>query len=426
MSYLSGMTNVLVFVGICRAGAIAPTAGRSCTWTLTMPKFLSLVYLLLALAVPYPANAADIPLPPLVPDRIGRAQIFVGKIKDKRALQGKRDIIWGDQGEKLPDVYSLKYMQTDRDPDRTHDVAWYKINHPDWLVYQNDRESPAHEFKYDWGYNTPVDITNPEVREYLFEVNLKSTLGTGRYESIAIDNVFCTNDWHRAGVWQEGIWRQQYQGAKVDPVFARDVADWMKWLAERAHAAGMSLSANHYPKLDDEAGYRLIANELDIIVDEHGYTRKGKPMFTDEKWRQYVSLFADLAQTKPIVVIDQLTEGPDPPTPAVINWALANYLLMKGDRTYVAWPMDNGYGRIDEYPELYLPIGRPLESFVGVGDVFQRRFEKAIAIVNPASKASATYQVPPGKWRDLAGSEHSGIITLPPASGLVLSIVSQP
>lgn len=376
------------------------------------------------------APAAGIPLPPLVPDRIGRAQIFSYRIKDRRALLGKRDIVWGDAGAKVDGLYTIKYMMTDRDPEKKHDIGWYQTNHPDWVAYQSDRVSPAHEFKYAWGYNTPVDFNNPAARAYLFEANVQPEVATQRYEGIGVDNVECRNEWHRAGVWGADGWHPQYAGVKekVDPAFARDVAAWMDWLGARVHAAGMALVANHYPHLDDEAGYRLVAAKLDIILDEHGYTRDGKALLTDSKWLRYISLFAELARTKPIVVIDQLAREPDGVTPGARNWALANYLLMKGDRTYLAWPLYNTYGRLDEYPELYLPIGHPLEDFARDGQVFRRRFERALALVNPQQGTNATCNIGPGPWRDLGGVPHSGVVSLPPASGLVLvpDILPQP
>ena len=368
------------------------------------------------------AGLAGIPLPPPVPDRIGRAQIFTYKIKDRHEMLGKRDIVWGDDGQKIEGLYTIKYMMNDRDPERKHDITWYQTNHPDWVVYQNDRKTPAHEFKYDWGYNTPVDINNPAVREYLFAANVQPVVASRRFEAMGVDNVECVNDWHRAGVWKTDGWYQQYHGAKekVEPDFARDVAAWLEWLGARVHAAGMAFVANHYPHPNDEAGYRLVATKLDIILDEHGYTRDGKAMLTGDKWRQYISLFAELARTKPIVVIDQLAKDPAGVTPAVRNWSLANYLLMKGDRTYLAWPLYHTYGRLDDYPELYLPIGRPLENFVREDHLFRRRFEKVLALVNPERDVAVTYNLGPDRWRDLAGTPHIGTVSLPPTSGLVL------
>ena len=101
--------------------------------------------LLLALSV-LPAAGDGYSMPPAVPDRIGRAQIFDYGVKDRSALLGKRDIIWGDGGPKVPGLYTLHYMMVDRDPDKTHDLTWYQTNHPDWVVYQKDHKTVANEF----------------------------------------------------------------------------------------------------------------------------------------------------------------------------------------------------------------------------------------------------------------------------------------
>ncbi len=170
----------------------------------------------------------------------------------------------------------------------------------------------------------------------------------------------------------------------------------------------------------DEAGFRVIASEVDIILDEHGYTRKGKPILTDKIWLNYVSMWADLARTKGIIVDDQIAETRAQVTPATKSWALANYLLMKGDHTYLTWLLEDDYAGSLDFPELYLPIGRPLERFHRVGQVYQRRFEKVIAVVNPSSTTSAAYHVPAGKWHDLQGAPCLGAVRLSPTSGLVL------
>lgn len=369
------------------------------------------------------AACADEPpawsLPAAVPDRIGRAQVFVHQLQDRSVLATTRDFVWGDDGPKLDGVYGAKYMMVDRDPDRKHDQAWYEANHPDWLVYKADRAEPAHEFKYKWGYNSPVDIANPAVRQYLFDYSIKPIIESGRCSCVGVDNVECINLWSRAGVRADGDWRQLYSGQKVDPAFARDVADWLGWLADRVHAAGLSLAANHYPHLEDEAGYRLVADKLDIILDEHGFTRAGKAFVKGDNWLKYMTLFADLARTKAIVTIDQLAKTRAEITPELRNWSLANHLLMKGDHSYLSWQDQDDYGALVEYAELYLPTGRALEAFAKDGDVYRRRFEEVLALVNPSPTATASYPLE-GNWHDLQGDARRGTLALPPLSGLVL------
>src|SRR5579872_2533397 len=86
---------------------------------------------------------AQCELPPQVADRIGRAQIFLHDISDRRVLIGRRDIVWGDKGEPLPGLYSMRYLPGDRYPDRNRALSWFEQHHDDWIVRKCDQTSPA-------------------------------------------------------------------------------------------------------------------------------------------------------------------------------------------------------------------------------------------------------------------------------------------
>lgn len=360
-------------------------------------------------------------LPPLVPDRVGRAQIFVYGLKDRNILRGRRDIVWADAGEKIPGIYAMSYMEMDRDPEHSHDVAWYRTYHPDWLVYKCDRVSPAHEFRYEYGYDTPVDVTNPAVREYLYSVNRDMAKVDGRFEAAGIDNVTSKNLWSRCGVWHRGQWMQKYSGARIDPAYARDIAAWMKWLGDRTHEAGDCLAANHYFDGSDAEGYKEVAAQLDIIVDEHGFTRKCHPTVTDQTWLERITLFRDIARTKPVVIIDQVCPTAERITRGVLDWSLANYLLLKGDRSYLAIVSEDHYGPgFQDFPDLYLETGKPLGDFTAEAGAYARRFERALALVNPSSTATASYDLGDKEWADLDGQRYRGFLELPPGSAHVL------
>ncbi|MGE5269760.1 MAG: hypothetical protein ACM3JG_08830 [Thiohalocapsa sp.] len=376
--------------------------------------------LLLTALRPGEAAAECRTLPPAVPDRVGRAQIFVHGLKDKAVLRGKRDIIWGDYGDKVPNIYSMTYMAADRDPNHQHQVDWYRANHPDWVMYKCDRKSPAHSFHYDYGYDTPVDIADPAVRQYLWDANPDLAQLGSRYEADAVDNVQATNDFGRCGVWHGGVWVQRYSGGRGDPGYAHDVAAWMKWLGERVHAAGACLAANHYFGGLDLAGFKEVAAELDIIVDEHGFTRGCKPMVSDDAWRQRIALFRDLARSKPVVIIDQVCPTEAGINRAVLDWSLANYLLLKGERSYLAIVPENKYGQLQDFPELYLETGLPQGDFTVERGVYVRHFAKALALVNPSSKAAASYDLGERQWRDLDGKSLTGRLELPPGTARVL------
>ena len=84
-------------------------------------------------------------LPPPVPDRIGRAQIFDFHIPDKSVMVGRRDFIWDARGAPMPGIYSTTYLAVDRDLNKSHNAAWLQANHPDWIVSGCDH-TPTHEY----------------------------------------------------------------------------------------------------------------------------------------------------------------------------------------------------------------------------------------------------------------------------------------
>lgn len=359
-------------------------------------------------------------LPTSVPDRIGRLQVFDSRIPDKRVLAGHRDIIWGDAHEKIPGIYSTFYMPADRDFDRSHDIEWYRHNHPDEVVYQCDRRTVANEYKYAFGYYTPVDINNPHVRTRLFSQAMERLTATARqYDAIAVDNVSARNDWKRCGISRAGEWTPLYSGALPDPVFARDMARWVGWLGHSAHEKGMCIAVNLYFHGDDEDGYRQIADQSDIVNDEHGFTRHCQPMDRGQAWIRRATLYAEVARKKPFEIIDYACPALKQIDQRVLNWSIANYLLIKGDRTYLAIVPEGNVGEFVDFPELYIPTGLPLGQFERTDDIFFRRFERALSLVNPFSRA-ATYDLGKARWKDFVGRPVAGKIVLPGGTGLVL------
>ena len=374
---------------------------------------------LLAISASARGDCTRLPVP--VPDRIGRLQVFASRIPDKTILLGRRDIIWGDDHAKVPGVYSMFYMMSDRDGERQHDLGWYEKSHPDELVYQCDQQTVANEFRYSFGYFAPVDIHNDDVRERLFSQTISGLLSTSRaYDALAIDNVSPRNEWKRCGVRRADGWHNLYSGAPSDLSFARDVADWIGWLRRVTHKNNMCLAVNLYFHGGDEEGYRLIAAQSDILVDEHGFTRKCMPMDYDQNWIERATLYAEIARTKPFGIIDYACPLLSQIDRRVLNWSIANYLVVKGNRTFLAIiPEKEAGGTFVDFHELYISTGPPLASLERRGDVFFRRFQHALSLVNPFTHA-ATYDLGSVNWEDLGGQKVAGRIVLPPGTGLVL------
>ncbi|MDQ2860624.1 MAG: putative glycoside hydrolase family 15 protein [Pseudomonadota bacterium] len=366
------------------------------------------------------AATAPFSLPVPVPDRIGRAQIFDYRLKDKNILIGRRDFLWAaaTTGPVVPGVYSTSYMTVDRDLDKSHDLAWYKANHPDWIVYGCDGQ-PTHEFT---GQYVNIDISNPAVRQALYKQGVVDAQAKRPYEAIGVDNLANTNGFYECGVRRDGAMHRLYSGQKLDPTFADQQADWMRWLAPRVHARGLALTGNLNYGGADRADFLKIARYLDIVLDEEGFERHCGPSQTDAAWLDRITLFRDLARSKALISMEYVCPTLAQITPATIDWSLANYLLMKGDRTYLALlPEELAAGVLYDFPELYLKIGRPMGAMDERGGVYFRRFERALALVNPSSTTSARFELGREGWRDRTTRRLlAGPIELAPATAMVL------
>jgi hypothetical protein len=349
---------------------------------------------------------------------VGSAQIFDYYITNRTALIGRRDIIWGDEGPPLP-VYSMRYMTVDRDDDATHTVSWYDSQgRSDWVMRKCDG-IPAIEFD---DPNAPVDITRPETRQFLYEEAVAPAAKQHRYSAMAVDNIFSTNTFKRCGTERNGTLVRRYDGAHIDPVYTKDVADWLRWLGGRIHADGICMAGNLWYEEGDIVGFRQLAALLDIVVDEGGFTRKCKANVTDDHWLVRLRTMRDLAKEKPLIVIDYVCPHSADMTPAALDWSLANYLLLKGDRTYLAIrPLTTEKGPLYDPAQLHVKTGPADGDFTQRDGAFYRQFAQALALVNPSSTRSVTFDLGSSDgWRDLRGVAHSGRVTLSPASGLVL------
>lgn len=359
-------------------------------------------------------------LPPIVIERIGRAQIFDHLLKDKSVLTGRRDVLWAAAraGPAVPGVYSISIMTEDRDLTDGHDLAWFSANHPDWIVYGCDGQA-TREFNDKY---VSLDIGNPRVRETLFQLGVVNTLARRPYDSIGVDNLDNTNGFRECGVRRGGVLQRVYSGQRMDPAFVDQEADWIRWLAVRVHARGLALTGNLFYGGGDRADYLKIARNLDIVLDESGFERNCRPLQTDAQWLDRITLYRNLARIKPLISMDYVCPTLVQMTPATLDWSLANYLLAKGDRSYLALlPEQNGAGVLLEFPELYLKIGRPLGVMAARDGVYFRRFERALALVNPSSTASARFDLGQEGWLDrVTRRPLAGLTSLPPATAMVL------
>jgi hypothetical protein len=376
----------------------------------------------IALAAFNPGLAGCALPPPPRGDHIAMMQLSLSDPADRRSHGPRIALMWSDQDyrPRIPGVYAMKYMMADRDVGRDHDTAWHQANHPDWLARKCDG-APAQEFKYPYGYQAPLDIENPRVRGYLLQRSLGKVLHSGRFDAVAVDNLSPDNSWGRCGVSTASGFRREFAGTKVDPVYTAALADWTSWLKTRVNAAGLCLAGNDYFSDDNPQGFLRLARALDIVVDEHGFTRLNRPQSLDAAWAARMDAYRQIPAAQPLVIIDYPAASLGELNNTGLSWSMANFLLVKRRNTYLSATTADGFDDWKVIPALDILIGAPMEAMREDGGLYIRRFERVIAIVNPSSRHEGVAALPAGAWRGLDGRIFQGRLTLSPASAAVLA-----
>ncbi len=126
--------------------------------------------------------------------------------------RGIDDLVFGAQttipgtNKAVPGVAHLYYYSWRLDGGASigQGIAPFLNTHPDWIVYQNDRQTPA------WGGGSPIadlnraplDFTNPAVQRYMMDRFLTYPITTGGFAGVAFDVCSTINYDHRAGVYR--------------------------------------------------------------------------------------------------------------------------------------------------------------------------------------------------------------------------------
>jgi hypothetical protein len=381
----------------------------------------------------YGQQGATSVLFPALPDtteNIHLGLVFNYKITDPQTEAGKVDFVWASQYPTQPaQVYNTYYYPYDREPDGGHDINWFLQNHPDWIEYQCDKTTIAYEFG---APNPPLDITNPAVLSYIETTYLAPNLqlGTG-YQGIAFDNPSFGND----GAWTgmrcghfdtSGNWVAQFNATSDDPAYRQAIIQWAQsmrsWIHTHFPAATMGVNFSYafgFPSDSDT----LLSN-IDIDCDESGFTNgnNGPPWFyTDEQWlAKMQSLQRFLSPGHELFSINQEPIPFTELTDDQVQWALANYLLIKNNASYLNISGYQEFGDIYIRPEYAAPIGHATNSMYLSQQVYMRDFSNGLSIVNPSSSQAITISLPANTYKDLYGNTINPPITLPIHTGLVL------
>ena len=344
-------------------------------------------------------------------DSISFAQITPKRPLDLSRAGGRLGFMWG--GPARPGVVGSYYYPQDRDFDLSHTVDWYKRNAPDWMVYKCDRTSPAPLFTYAWGFYVPVDTTNPAVRQYIFTTYILPQLRSG-VRVIALDNVSLRNGGQRCGVFRDGRWVQLFSGQGRDPSYAAAELDWIGWLATQIHANGGLLALNARIDPKDEANSRKLISLGDIWLDEAAFTHDCEWRASGADWQMKMRLSQWAAARMPWISLDKTCASPDRMGEDEAQWVVGNFLLARGQQSYLAAFHDGDPPRITlRYPRwLNPPVGSPQgAAFAVPGGGMVRRFTRGLVVVNPNDAAKLDYALPPGKWANIDDVPLSGILS---------------
>jgi hypothetical protein len=352
-------------------------------------------------------------------DGIHLGLAFDYRIADPDTLNGKVGYVWGARRPHTAGVSNDYYATYARDyfmprREELHTLDWWKANHPDWIVYQCDGVTPAFEFG---DLNAvPLDITNPEVRSYEFEQVAKA-LDAG-YQGIAWDNVNAQNYGRRCGTYRGGVWtRLGYEGSSAK--FENDVIDWGRAMygTIKAHYPDARVSVNSSPQSSGADFIERLAPYIDNVYDEEGSRGFGAD------WQQEVRALEYLANAGKGVVISGYptsTVGAGGISPDVVEWLLANYLLIKGTQTFIyVYDEYATYGDFKDRPEYRAPIGHPTSARYLAGGVYRRDYSGGLVVVNPSAGPAV---VPlPRAYYDVRGNPVTSVAVSPRSGAILLN-----
>ncbi|MGA3087462.1 MAG: putative glycoside hydrolase [Terriglobales bacterium] len=341
---------------------------------------------------------------------------------------GVVDLVWGSSWATLPvGMYNTAYIPISVD-NFTHDIKWYKTNHPDWLEYRCNRKTLAYEF----GNKThaPLDFANPRVQAYQWTNWVDAPLAAG-YQGVDIDTMNLGNEWQRCGHYDSNQnWVQQYTGGYDDPAFRKDVLAWES--ATYQHVHQQSATATMQVNVSYQFGEPLKDNQqlmttTDLLFDERGFTNWGVPpnLPAPAEWQTIVDQLK-YVQSKGICY---MTNGEESGLTKDISqaarlWVIGNYLLVRNDCTYmyISGFTSSGaqdYGTLITFPEYSIQIGTATGAMEKTQGIWERAYSGGLTLVNPYT-ATATVTLPPGNWVDVNGNPVGATVTLAGQTAQVL------
>lgn len=365
-------------------------------------------------------------------------QSFDYSIPNPAAIARYYDFVWGVSPNKVAAFRSGNsnallsyYMGFNRDSGKFTDqqvgnqqgLSYWKIFHPDWVVYRCDRSTPALEYG---DPNIPLDISNPDVVSWQVQTYAQPASEHG-YDAIAADNLNMENLFGACGFYKNGQWVQRYTGQIDDPQWRADIVTWVTRMQAALHALHHplalipNLSIGTIP-FNDPALQQVVAH-VDGILDEGGFTNYGDNYVTGSNWVDYVRFIQSVQQqNRAYYLVNQFKSNTL--DNAQIEWALASYFMGKGHlaSVFITNTVNDvqGYGFDRRFPAYNVKIGSPEGDMYQSQGVYWRNYSNGLVVVNPSNMNTYTVKTQAPSYIDAFGNHVKQTFTLPPHFGLVL------
>ena len=343
------------------------------------------------------------------------------------------DFVWGsnkpeDWHKQNPNTVLSTYIPYMWDFTGQNLSTWQKT-HPDWIVYQCDRVTPADIGSFD----VSLDMTNPNVIAWQIQ-QLKQIITTQPlYTAVATDCYGFFNHYGSCGVWQNGIWKQLYSGELYDDTFKNASITWAKYFSAFVKQLNLkfipnfSTAGTHWydNNMDD------LMTAIDGVVSEEGFTMAGTGLVTKTEWlnkQEWAKKLQD--NNKAYYPINEWYRDNFTVSENVRQFILASYLMANYNTSAIYTSDAHHYGYPYQWPEYQIKVGHALNNFYEVSypqsGVYMRNYSNATVIVNANDITNmsqpVTVKLTQNKYIDVFNNIYYNQINVPPKSGLVLQL----
>ncbi|MEO9263004.1 MAG: hypothetical protein ABI282_02855 [Candidatus Baltobacteraceae bacterium] len=302
-----------------------------------------------------------------------------------------------------------------------NNLAWWKANHPDWILYTCDtNNNPTTQIAYVPGIgfpDVPLDIHNPLVIQYQLQQSLIPYLIANHYEAAAFDQINFNNilvggnpelgqsiipGYYACGVYQNGTFVRRY-ASKSDPQYGVDMLNWLRTARSLLNASHLEIFVNHTVQSQSDPNEIALLSLVDMEMVEPGfsdygfYQRQGNAgvFLVTVNWMKWLQ-----SHNVAIGIIDKFDQGQTFVSPLELEYSIATYLMGEEQGAYLFTAPDNctqpcttyGYGTEQWHQEYTASIGTPCKEMYGGAtydprnpQIWYRRFSGGISVVNSGS-----------------------------------------